>query len=49
VNPQKSIKKKGPLVNPIDENFSQLKCQMTTLDEKHKEYIMIDQYLRNTQ
>jgi len=32
-------------VNPYDENYAGLNCKIDSLEEKEKEYKMIDEYL----
>ncbi|TNV79748.1 hypothetical protein FGO68_gene2208 [Halteria grandinella] len=41
-------KAKGPKVNPLDEKYAQLNCQLTTLKSTQDEFKMIETYLNHT-
>ena len=40
--------KGAPKINPVDENYSKLKCDIKTLDSKGDEYKIIEEFLANT-
>ena len=44
----KEKKAAGPKINPIDENYSKLNCQIKTLEDESEEFKMIQDYLLNS-
>lgn len=45
---EKKRQKAGPKVNPIDENYAKLNCQIKTLEPKETEFKMIEDFLANS-
>jgi hypothetical protein len=44
----KETKKTALEPNPVDENYDALKCTINPLDQKHKDWKMIETYIKNT-
>lgn len=48
MNPKKPEGKKAA-INPADENYTKLNCDIKTLGDKDKERVMIEEFLKNGQ